>query len=545
MKQDRTWLEICTFGDLLYRGAIRHPDRDCIVFPEVRRSYRELADRATEVARSLRALGVERGDHVGILMPSCMDFADLLFGITFLGAVAVPLNARFRARELGYAIENADLKVVVTSDIIEQHTDYVSLLRESVPGLSPTAEPTALDLKAAPELRAAVLMGSKTVGGFLDREAFDALADQVDPGEIEACRERVRLRDNAVIFYTSGTTSMPKGCPLTHEALVRNGMTTSQRIQLEEGARYWGPLPMFHTGATQPYAGALAVGGTYLTMTHFEPGPALEMIEREKVTNLFTAFPTITLGLLNHPSYKPESFKGVKTIFNLAPPDSLRETQERLPHSIQIGGFGMTEFGGSMALNDPDEPLATRIANQGRPLPGVEIEIRDPETGAVLGPSQRGEIVVRGPTMFDGYVKAPELNATVLENGWFHTGDLGTVDENGGLSYQGRLKDMLKVGGENVAAIEIEDQISTHPAVCIAAVVGVPDEKYLEVPAVFIELNPGKSASEDEIIEHCRQSMARFKVPRYVRFVKEWPMSATKIQKFKLRDDLSAELGLS
>ena len=474
-----------------------------------------------------------------------MDFADLLFGISFLGAVAVPLNSRFKARELGYAIENADLKVVVTSDIIEQHTDYVSLLRESVPGLSPTAEATALDLKAAPHLRAAVLMGSKSVGGFLDRESFDALAGQIDPAEIDACRERVRLRDNAVIFYTSGTTAMPKGCPLTHEALVRNGITTSQRIQLEEGARYWGPLPMFHTGATQPYAGALAVGGTYLTMTHFEPGPALEMIEREKVTNMFTAFPTITLGLLNHPNYTPDSFKGVRTLFNLAPPDSLRETQARLPHSIQIGGFGMTEFGGSMALNDPDESLDTRIANQGRPLPGVDIEIRDPETGSVLGPNQRGEILVRGPTMFDGYVKSPELNATVLEDGWFHTGDLGSVDENGGLSYQGRLKDMLKVGGENVAAIEIEDQISSHPAVCIVAVVGVPDEKYLEVPAAFIELNPGKTATEAEIIEHCRQSMARFKVPRYVRFVKEWPMSATKIQKFKLRDDLSAELGLS
>ena len=219
--------------------------------------------------------------------------------------------------------------------------------------------------------------------------------------------------------------------------------------------------------------------------------------------------------------------------------------QSKMPHTIQVGGFGMTETAGSISINSPDETFDERCAHQGRPLPGIEVRIVDPETGHNLPPNQRGEIIVRGPFVFDGYDQ-PESGETGLdENGWFRTGDLGAINDEGGLSFLGRLKDMLKVGGENVAAIEVESFLSTHPAVSIAQVVGVPDEKYVEVVAAFLELRPGATATEQEIIDFCAGQIARYKIPRYVRFVTEWPMSSTKIQKFKLRDTLCGELNLS
>jgi acyl-CoA synthetase (AMP-forming)/AMP-acid ligase II len=213
-----------------------------------------------------------------------------------------------------------------------------------------------------------------------------------------------------------------------------------------------------------------------------------------------------------------------------------------MPSTVQVTGFGMTETGGSVVLTSPSEPVETRLASEGAHFPGMEIVIKDVESGKRLAAGERGEICIRGPQVFKGYFKAPEKNAESFDaEGFFLTGDLGMLDDEGRLHYLGRAKDMLKVGGENVAAIEIESFLSTHPAVSIAQVVGVPDDRYVEVPAAFIELKPGHTATEEEIIAFCDGEMARFKVPRYVRFVSEWPMSATKVQKFKLRDVIVAE----
>lgn len=540
---DDTISTLIPWGDLIVRGASLHPDRDVFVFPDERRSYREMEQRATEVATSLLALGVRPGDHVGILMPNCMDFLDVWFGISFIGAVAVPINARFKARELGYVIENADLVTILTSDIVEQYTDYVELLHEALPGLADAADPFELRLEAAPRLRSAVLLGSKSADGFADRGQFDDLADPARASEVHSLRRQVAIRDTAVIFYTSGTTAMPKGCQLDHETLLRVGINTAHRMGLVDGERMWDPLPLFHTAATQPIVAVLYRCGTYITMTHFEPSLSIRLIRDERVTSMFTAFPIIAQAILNHPDCDDETLRDVRVTFNVAPPDALREMQAKMPHTAQITGFGMTETGGSVVLTRPDEPLEVRSGAEGAPFPGMTIEIRDLETNEPLPQGERGEIVVRGPQVFQGYLKAPEKNAEVLEpDGWFHTGDLGALDQDGRLHYLGRAKDMLKVGGENVAAIEIESHLANHPAVSIAAVVGVPDAKYVEVAAAFIELKPGCDATEDEIVDFCSGGLARFKVPRYVRFVTDWPMSATKIQKFELRDRLAAEL---
>ncbi len=539
------WLELGTFGDLLVRGADRHPDRDCLVLGAERRTYAELLEGATARARTLHALGVERGQRVGILLANSVEFVETLFAVAFTGAASVPLNVRFRPRELEYVLADAQLAVLVTGEGRTDPAGPVAAVEEVLAGLRDARDPKRLALEAAPGLRAVWCAEGAARPGTIDASIAAALADSVSPERIVERRRGVAVRDPAIMFYTSGTTAMPKGCLLTHEALVRIGTVAARyRMHLEEGARCWDPLPMFHTAFTQMFVGAIDAGGTYLTARRFDAGEALEQIQRERATVMFAAFPTIAMALLNHPNYDPDRLRSVRTVFNVAPPDVLRIMQAKMPHSTQISAFGLSEFGGSVVMNDRDEDLETRLGDQGLPLPGIEVTIRDPVSGDRLGPGQHGEIALRGPTCFEGYWRDVAKTAAVVDDdGWVRTGDLGSLSGRGGLRFEGRLKDMLKVGGENVAALEIESFVATHPSVSIVAVVGIPHARYGEVAAAFVELNPGMQASEEEIVEFARDGLAWFKVPRHVRFVAEWPMSSTKIQKFVLRDELLAELG--
>ncbi len=541
---DERWQEVMRFGDLLTRAAALHPDRDALVFAEQSFTYRELEARALSAARALVASGVGPGSKVGILMPNCPAFVEMLFGISLTGAVIVPINARFAARELGYVIENGDLDLLITSDIAAEHSDYVQRLQEALPGLSAMAPGATLDLACAPRLRSIVLIGEREAPGMIDYEVFAARAQEVDQDAVMELHRRTAVRSVALMMYTSGTTAHPKGCLLSHEALVRPALISGRRkFRLDAEDRFWDPLPMFHMSAILPLIGVFDAGASFISMTHFEAQQALELIDRERASVLYPSFPAIAQALLNHPSYHPDRWAGVRTILNVAPPDTLRAMQAMTPHSVQISSYGCTECGGVVCFNDLDDSLEQRCTTSGTPFTGMEVQIRDLESGALAATGERGEILVRGYGVFDGYHKDPERTAQALdEEGWFHTGDVGSLDAEGRVSYLGRTKDMLKVGGENVAALEIESFICTHPAVSIAAVVGVPDPKYMEVPAAFVELRPGFSISDQELIDHCQAGLARFKVPRHVRFLTEWPMSATKIRKFELQQRLSEEL---
>ncbi len=534
-------------AELLLAGAAHHPDRDCVVLLDERATYGQLAARARQVGRSLIGLGVEPGDRVGILMANCLDYVDVLFGTSMIGAVPVLYNARFKAREIAHVTTDAGVKVIVTNDIVEQHTNYVELLQRALPGLAERNPRATLALESAPALGTVVTLGASSAAGFLDRQEFHQLAETCLPDAVDERLAEIKVDDAAAMFYTSGTTAMPKGCPLTHVVLQHAGVVGGvERLGLVEGDVMWGPLPMFHTAFTQPLTGILYVGGTYLSMTHFEAGAALEMILREGATTMFPAFPTITKQLLNHPRYTDDTFASVRVAINVGPPEELQAMQRRMPHTTQITVFGMTETGGSVAMCDPTDSLALRTECSGRALPGNEIEIRDSNSGKTMPAGEPGEIVVRGRGVFSGYFNDPEKTAaSFYEGGWFRTGDLGIVDSQGRVAFRGRLKDMLKVGGENVAALEVEGFLATHPAVNLAQVVPIPDDKYGEVPVAFIELAPGAAASEREIIDFCRDEIASFKIPRHVRFVKEWPMGATKILKYELRERICAELGIS
>jgi fatty-acyl-CoA synthase len=538
-----SWIEVYTVGALLGRAAERAPNDCALKLPGHALSFAELEARAVDTARSLAGLGVGKGDAIGILMPNCLEFVDLLLGCALLGARAVPINARYKARELAYVVENADLRLLVTTDRVEEHVDFVALLEEALPSLPSAADPTALALPEAPKLRGIVVLGAKSPRAMVAEASFRAARAAIVAGEIGQRRSRVAVRDVALMMYTSGTTAMPKGCPLTHEALVRTALEAGRtRFELTRDDRLWDPLPMFHMSFVLPLLACLDAGAALLAMERFEPGLALRVLREERATVAFPAFPTITQALLSHPDFDPSSLH-FRLINNVGPPDLLRQFHAALPFARHITAYGLTEAGGVVAFSEPGDDDETRAAFAGRPFAGIEISVRDPATNTPVTTGEPGELCVRGYCLFEGYYKSPEKNAEAFDaSGWFHTGDLGALDTEGRIAYLGRLKDMLKVGGENVAAVEVEGFLQTHPAVLLAQVVAAPDAKYGEVAAAFVQLRPGHVAAESELIDYCRGRIASFKVPRFVRFVDEWPMSATKIQKFRLRERIEKEL---
>ena len=411
------------------------------------------------------------------------------------------------------------------------------------PDLATQTDPRALALDTAPALRTVVLVGDRVPTGMLGIDEFTVIGDATPAADIEASRSRIAVRDVAMMMYTSGTTAMPKGCPITHEALVRPAIEAGRtRFHLTSDDRMWDPLPMFHMSFVLPFIACIDAGAALLTMEYFEPAAAIAYMEREGATVNFASFPTITEALLNHPDWDPDRLP-IRVVNNVGPPEVLSSMQERMPGAVQISAYGMTECGGVIAFGDVGDPLEKRSGTSGRPFRGIQVQIRDTETDAVLGPDQPGEILVKGYCVFEGYYNDDAKNTEAFtKDGWFRTGDICSVDPDGRITYVGRLKDMLKVGGENVAAAEIEGLLARHPAVMLAQVVSAPDPKYVEVAAAYIQLAPGASATEQELIEFCRGEIASFKVPRYVRFVDEWPMSATKIQKVRLRERIAGEL---
>lgn len=549
--EDLTRLRIAatTMGDLLLTAADRDPDKLALVFPERSYTYAQLAACALRRARSLQALGVKPRDHVGILMHTCGEFVELYFAIAMCGAVIVPINARYRSAEIGYVVENADLVTVITTDAIAEQVNFVERLEAALPDLAGQPDPHNIRVSAAPRLRNVVLFGASTRPGFISEADFMAAGEAVPELAVHETRLRVRLRDTALMLYTSGTTANPKGCLITHEAQVRNSIALGRhRYRLTHRDSLWSPLPMFHIAAVLPMLAIFDVGGTYLTMGYFDPGVALEMLEKYEVTATYPSFVTIMQGLIYHPDFPQRNLTRVRLMnsnFAVQPPGVAEPIMKAMPDALQVGSFGMTEASGTVTTGSPDEPESQRITRLGRPLPGLEVRVINPETGAEVPTGERGEVLVRGYSLFDGYYRDAEKTAQALDpQGWFHTGDIGSLDANGTILFHGRFKDMLKVGGENVAAAEIEAHLQTHPAVKLAQVVGLPDAKYVEVPAAFVELQPGQQAAAEELIAHCRQGIASFKVPRHIRFVTEWPMSSSKIQKFRLRTQLVAELGL-
>lgn len=529
-----------SYPDLLRTGAARSPQVEALVFSDDRLSYAELLSRAERRAQELLALGVGPGDRIGVLMPNAPAIVELFVAAGMVGATFVPINTRFKARELGHVITDAALRALFTTDVVDEHVNFTTLLYEALPGLAEADPAFPLALACAPELRAVVLVGERGAPGVLSGPALRALGQQAD----FVTPERTSGPDDiALLLYTSGTTAHPKGCMLTHRAILLDAEGIAERFAIPPGERWWDPLPMFHAGALMLMTGCFVAGATFISMPRFDLDEAFTLIERERPAVLYPLFPTITTSLMHDPRFASVDRSDWRVVVNVAPVDVQRQIQTAFAPATLMSAYGITELCGTVIFSELDDPLEARLRTCGRPLPGFEIKVVDPETGAELPPGERGELIGRGPSRFVGYFRNDDqTRAAIDDDGFFHTGDLCSKDTENRIEFHGRLKDMLKVGGENVAAIEIESYLATHPAVKVAQVVGIPDPRLIEVPAAFIELIPGASATDQDIIEYCRGSVAGFKVPRVVRFVDEWPMSATKIQKFSLRDKLITEL---
>jgi fatty-acyl-CoA synthase len=491
-----------TLGQLVDEAATRWPELTAVEYGDERVTFAEFAARTKRIAAGLHALGARRGDRVAVLMENGVETLAAIHGATRAGVIAVPVNARYKARELEYVLEHCDVRAVLSS-----------------PHFAP-------------------LLDEAAHGRHVAR--YDGAWSGLPEGEEPATTSQPE--DVAMLLYTSGTTSHPKGCPLTHRALVHTGRDFGlHRFPTREGDRMWDPLPLFHLATLLPFNGCLVTGCAFVGCERFDPKVALDALAT--CTGAFAAFDLIWVAVLEHPDFASTDLSNLRLVNVNGVPERQRLMAAKTPWLTQITPYGATEGGGVIALSHLDDPLETRLTTAGRPFAGFEAKIVDPGTREELPRGERGEIAYRGPGMFEGYYKDPEQTAVaVSEDGFFHSGDLGSMDAEGRLSYHGRIKDMLKVGGENVAAAEIEGFLAEHPAISEVQVVAAPDRRYDEVPCAFVALRPGAELTLEELVAYCKGRIATFKIPRYLRVVEEWPMSGTKIQKFKLRARIADEL---
>ena len=538
---------IMTMGAMLRESARLRGDADALVFPDRRQSHAQLNDAARRWAKAFVKQGIKPGDHIGILLPTCPEFVEVMFGAIMAGAVAVPVNARYQPGELAYLVRDAGLVMLVTTGRVADSLDFGERLLAALPSLASVQDCWALEVAEAPSLRQIICLEDDCAAHLVTRSAVLEAGQDIADCEIDRLIDNIDSGAIALILYTSGTTANPKGCMISNRAMVGNSRNLGKRYQVSAADKVWSPLPIYHIAGILPMTMILDVGGAYLTVPYFEAGVALGMLQDEGATVAYPSFVTIMQDLISHPDFATTDLSSMRLMnsnFAVQPAWIKDAMVKAMPGIIHVGTYGLTEGAGTICTSRLSDDFETRTGRLGVPLDDWDVRIVEMESGRDCSVGEKGEICARGPHMLSGYFNAPEKTAESIRDGWLHTGDIGSFDENGQIMFHGRTKDMLKVGGENVAAAEIEAVLQSHDAVKLAQVVGVPDDRYVEIPAAFIELAEGRSASAEELIAHCKGAIANFKVPRHVRFVTEWPMSTSKIQKFRLQKDLIAELGI-
>ncbi len=527
-----------TIGALFDWRACTSPDATFAIFPGQELTYGEVAEQARRFAKGLVHLGVKPGEHVAILMPTCADWLIAYFGAFYAGAVVVALNARYKRQELSYTLEQSDAAVLVTTDAISDHVDFAELISQTFPDLGNQADERSLNLESVPKLRSLVLFGATDLPGFLSRDELDALGGAVSRTELDTRLCAADANSPAVLMYTSGTTSKPKACVLTHAGIGRSWRTFAEVVALSAGESVWLPMPFFHTGGIGPMSAIIWRGAALVAQTHFDADGIVELIARHRIEHLYSGFPQFSLTILQHEKFSREESGFVRSMLNVGPPAMQRKIQGLLPSNAKILNlFGMTEGSGIITFTPWNSTLDVRAQTSGCAPEHTQVRIMHPETGEPVATGEAGEIQFRGGGAFSHYYKDMKATEeTIIEGGWIRTGDRGKLDDEGWLYYLGRLKDMLKVGGENVAASEIEFFLSQHPQVKMVQVIGAYDKRLDEVPVAFVERTPGATVTAEELIAMCQGELARWKIPRDVVFVRDWPMSSTKIQKFRLRE---------
>ncbi|NMG41689.1 AMP-binding protein [Chelativorans sp. ZYF759] len=529
-------------GATLAEARRRWPDSPALIMSGRSATHDEIWRQSETCAKALIAHGIGPHENVGIYLPNSWEYVILFNAVTMIGACAVALNARFREHELSYAVRKADLCALFTSTQGDGNFDGRKVLLRAFPEILAAKDLADLHPSDAPTLKSVFLTEAADDETRPSWKEFLGKASAVPQAEFDRMFEAVSPEDDCLIMFSSGTTADPKACRLSHRALTLSGEGMARRFHLSSQDRFWDPLPFFHMSTMLPLAACRSVGACFIGVSRFEAGAALEEIERTRATIAYPAFSTITTAMMAHPDFAARDLSVLRLVLNVGPPDLLRKFQAAFPRAVQVSCYGLTECGGLSCYNELDETLEQRVTTSGRPIDGVEARIADLATGGTSAEGGTGEIQLRGTTLFSGYYgDEARTREAMTADGWLRTGDIGTIDADGRVRYVGRFKDMLRIGGENVAAAEIESFLTTHPAIRLAQVVGVPDGRLDEVAAAFVELENGAALTEIDVARFCAHRIASYKIPRYVRFVHEWPMSATKIQKFRLRENFAPD----
>lgn len=522
-----------TLPDLLDEMAARRPAREFIVGGETRLTYAETRARVRQLAKGLYQLGVRRSDKVALLMDNRVEWLLVDFAVMLLGATLVPISTWSRARELGYVLNHCDATTFITIDRFLGQ-DYLAMLAEiGAPGSD-----------RLPQLKRVVPVGAERPAGMVRFEDLWDMGADVSDATLDACQRAVTPDDVAYILYTSGTTSTPKGVQLQHRGLIENTWNIGERQHLRPDDRMWMGISLFWSfGCLNALGAVMTHGGCIVLQGHFDAALALALIERERCA-VYYGTPNIALALWEHPDRPRRDLSSLRTGAAIGPPPAMQMVMDLGAREI-CNVYGLTECYGNSNVSDASDPVDVRLHTVGRPLPGMEIRIVDRDTSRPLPAGEVGEILIRGH-LTPGYYKDPERNAAAFDaEGFFLTGDLGLIDADGHLHFRGRIKEMVKTGGINVAPLEVEEVLLGHDSVEQAYVIGLPDPRREEILAAVVVLKDGRHTSDEELRAFCKQALAAFKVPQHFRIMTraDLPVTATgKVQKFRLQETLAAEL---
>lgn len=535
-----------TLGDFLEKVVEKDPGQEFMVYPDrdLRFTYREFDDRVNLMAKGLLEIGIKKGDHVGIWAKNVPDWLTFMFATAKMGVVLVTVNTAYKSHELDYVLKQSDMKALAIIDGFRD-VDYIQTLYELVPELK-TRERGNLNSEEYPFLESVIYLGQEKHRGMYNTNEILLLGEHADDHEFLKTKASINNNEVVNMQYTSGTTGFPKGVMLTHRNILNNGYYIGERQKFTEKDRLCITVPLFHCfGIVLAVMAAYSHGATMVMVEVFDPLMVLAAVQKERCTALY-GVPTMFIAEYSHPMFEMFDLSSLRTgiMAGSTPPIEAMKKVVKDMHMTEITSvYGLTEGSPGFTQTSVDDPLTKRVETVGKPLPECEVKIVDPETGKDLEPLETGEICCKGYNVMKGYYKMPDKTKEVIDNdGWLHSGDLATLDEEGYYSIVGRIKDMIIRGGENIYPREIEEFLYTMPSVLDVQVVGIPDEKYGEIVGAFIIKDEGSDITAEDVRDYSLTKIARYKVPKMVFFVDEFPLTASgKIQKFKLRD-LAVEL---
>jgi fatty-acyl-CoA synthase len=531
-----------TIGSFLDRTVAQHGDHEALVSRQQgkRYTYRQLDAEVRRLARGLLALGLQKGDRVALWSANTAEWLITQYAVSRSGGILVSLNPAYRLREIEYALKFAGVTILVAAPQFRT-TDHVALLEELAPELR-TCAPGRLEAARLPTLKHIVYTSDAAQPGSWRWADVLELAAGIPDETLRRAEQQIDFDDPVSIQYTSGTTGRPKGAVLSHHSLVNNGFFIGECQQLTAADRICVPVPLFHCfGMVDANLAAMTHGAAIVLPSEtFDPLASLQTIEAERCTALY-GVPTMFIAQLEHPRFDEFNFDSLRTGLTGGAPvpiELMRQITGRFKMPEFTIGYGMTEMSGVSFQSERDDDLDVRCHTVGAMLPHMESKIVDSETGRIVPRGTPGELCMRGYMVMLGYWNDPDATrAAVDEAGWMHTGDVGILRDDDHAQIVGRIKDMIIRGGENIFPREIEEFLYTHPAVSQVSVIGIPDRKYGEEVCAWISLKEGAATTEEEIREFCKGQIATYKIPRVIRFTREFPMTASgKIQKFRLRE---------